>query len=403
MNKFGPGLLVTAAFIGPGTITTASKAGAGFGFALLWTVLFATAATIVFQEMSARLGLVTRRGLGEAIQTTFEQKVIRLACCGLVAAAIGFGNAAYETGNITGAAIGLSVLSDISVQTWSIILGGVAFALLLIGRYKLIERVLVVLVIMMSLTFLVTATMLRPDFGQLLKGALVPTLPDGSLLTVIGLIGTTVVPYNLFLHASSVQEKWPTTVPKPQALREARVDTSIAVALGGLITLAVISTAAAAFYERGEMTSPAEMAKQLEPLLGGPAAKILFAFGLVSAGLTSAITAPLAAAFAICGSFGWPIDLKSWRFRAIWILVLTTGTLVAASGTKSPASTILIAQAANGLLLPLIAVFLLFAVNRRDLMGEYKNGWRGNLAGGIVVLVATGLGIHTLVTRVFGG
>ena len=114
---------------------------------------------------------------------------------------------------------------------------------------------------MMSFTFLVTATMIRPDFGQLIKGAFVPTLPDGSLLTVIGLIGTTVVPYNLFLHASSVQEKWPTTVPKPQALREARVDTSIAVALGGLITLAVVSTAAAAFYGSGEMKSPAEMAK----------------------------------------------------------------------------------------------------------------------------------------------
>jgi len=129
LNKFGPGLLVTAAFIGPGTITTASKDGASFGFALLWTVLFATAATIVFQEMSARLGLVTRQGLGEAIHTTFEHKAIRWACCGLVAAAIGFGNAAYETGNITGAAIGLSVLSNVSTQAWSIMLGGAAFCL----------------------------------------------------------------------------------------------------------------------------------------------------------------------------------------------------------------------------------------------------------------------------------
>jgi manganese transport protein len=403
LKKFGPGLLVTAAFIGPGTITTASKAGASFGFALLWTVVFATAATIVFQEMSARLGLVTRQGLGEAIRTTFQNRAIRLACCLLVAAAIGFGNAAYETGNITGAAVGLSLLSDVSVQTWSILLGCAALALLSFGRYKLIERVLVVLVIMMSLTFLLTAAMVRPDVGQLLQGAFVPTLPDGSILTVIGLIGTTVVPYNLFLHASSVQEKWPTAVPKPEALREARLDTSVAVALGGLITLAVVSTAAAAFYGKGELTSAADMASQLEPLLGGPAAKLFFAFGLVSAGLTSAITAPLAAAYAICGSFGWPIDLKAWRFRSIWMIVLVIGTVMAASGAKSPASTILFAQAANGLLLPLIAVFLLFAVNRRDLMGEYKNRWRGNLAGGLVVLVAAGLGIHTLVIKVFGG
>ena len=102
-RRFGPGLLVTAAFIGPGTVTTATRAGAAFGFALLWAVGFAIVATIFLQEMSARLGLVTRQGLGEAVRSTFRQRFMRFLSCVLVAAAIGFGNAAYQTGNITGA------------------------------------------------------------------------------------------------------------------------------------------------------------------------------------------------------------------------------------------------------------------------------------------------------------
>ena len=285
-KTFGPGLLVTAAFIGPGTITTASKAGAGFGFALLWTVLFATAATIILQQMSARLGLVTRQGLGEAIRTTSRHPAIRLACGLLVTAAIGFGNAAYETGNVTGAAAGISILSGVSVQVWAVVLGSAAFVLLLVGRYKLIERVLIVLVILMSITFIVTAVMVRPDWGLMCQGAFVPSLPDGSMVTVIALIGTTVVPYNLFLHASSVREKWPESVPTKQALHESRLNTSLAVSLGGLITLAVVATAAATFFGRPELTSVSAMAQQLEPLLGGPAAKVFFASGLISAGLT---------------------------------------------------------------------------------------------------------------------
>ena len=106
-KTLGPGLLVTAAFVGPGTVTTASVAGARFGYALLWALLFSVLATIVLQEMSARLGLVTRAGLGEALRSTFTKPWLRWSCVALVVGAIGFGNAAYEAGNITGAAAGL--------------------------------------------------------------------------------------------------------------------------------------------------------------------------------------------------------------------------------------------------------------------------------------------------------
>lgn len=402
LKSLGPGLLVTAAFIGPGTVTTTSVAGTNFGFALLWAVLFAVFATVVLQEMAARLGVVSREGLGEALRTTFQNPVFKILAVLLVIVALGLGNTAFEIGNITGAALGLEALSGVSPRLWAIVIGVVAFALLISGRYKVIERVLVAMVVLMSVLFILTAiVVLRPaDVGNLLAGMFVPGIPSGSLVTVIALIGTTVVPYNLFLHASSVQEKWPESVPTRRALAESRLDTSLAIIIGGLITAAILATAAAAFFGTNtEITDGATMAEQLEPLLG-PAAKYAFAVGLLAAGLTSAITAPLATAYAISGVLGWERDLSGVKFRLVWAAVLVIGAALAALG-QSPVAIIVLAQAANGILLPVIAIFLLVVMNRSDLLREYRNGPLTNVLGIVVVLIASGLGVFRLL-QVFG-
>lgn len=397
MKSLGPGLLVTAAFIGPGTVTTASVTGAGYGYALLWALVFAIFATIVLQEMSARLGIVSREGLGEAMRGTFESVVLKLLVGALIVAAIAFGNAAFETGNITGAALGLEAILGLSTQAWSVIVGIAAFALLATGAYKVIERVLVALVIVMSVVFILTAIIVRPEIGAMLAGIFAPGIPSGALLATVALIGTTVVPYNLFLHASSVQEKWPEEIPTSRALAGSRLDATLSISLGGIITLAILATAAAAFFERGvEIEDAGQMARQLEPLLG-PSAKYFFAVGLLAAGLTSAVTAPLAAAYATSGVLGWPRDLSALRFKAVWAIIIIIGTVFAALGTE-PVQAILFAQAANGVLLPVIAVFLLFVMNRRRLLGEYRNGVVGNVLGGFVVLVATGLGLYSVLS-----
>ena len=397
LRNLGPGLLVTAAFIGPGTVTTASVAGASTGYALLWAIIFSIFATIVLQEMSARLGVVSREGLGEALRTTFDKPLIKWGAVLLVVAAITFGNAAFQTGNITGAALGLETLTGISPQIWAVVVGIVAAVLLASGAYRVIERALVALVIVMSVVFIVTAIIvIRPgDVGNILAGAFVPSIPPGALITVAALIGTTVVPYNLFLHASSVQEKWPESVPTREALIESRSDTTISIVLGGLITVAILATGAAAFFGTGtEIESAGQMAEQLEPLLG-PLAKYFFAIGILSAGVTSAVTAPLAAAYATSGALGWERNLRGLKFRVVWLIVLVVGTVLAALGTN-PVAAIVFAQAANGILLPIIAVFLLFVMNRSDLLGEFRNGTLANILGGIIVLFAAVLGVRTI-------
>jgi Mn2+/Fe2+ NRAMP family transporter len=399
VRKFGPGILVTAAFIGPGTVTTASIAGAQYGFSLLWALVFSVLATILLQEMAARLGLVTRQGLAEALRETYSGSWLGSLAILLVVAAVGFGNAAYEAGNITGAALGLQSISGVALHWWALAVGALSAALLASGIYKLIERLLVVLVLLMSVVFLLTLLMVKPDLGAMLQGLLLPSIPPGSIMTVMALIGTTVVPYNLFLQASAVQEKWPASMDTPVALRESRFDTGLSIGLGGLITLAVMSTSAAAFFGGEGNFSAANMAQQLEPLLGA-SARYFFAAGLFAAGLSSAVTAPLAAAYAVCGALGWSRDMRSSRFRLVWIAVLVSGTVFAAIGTK-PLAAILFAQAANGFLLPICAGFLLLVMNQRQRLGEYANHGLINLLGALVVLVTVALGLLKI-AQVFG-
>lgn len=391
--RFGPGALVTAAFIGPGTITTCSLAGARFGYALLWGMLFSIIATIILQEMSARLGIITHQGLGEALRKQFRNPVAKLLTAILVISAITIGNAAFETGNILGTSLGLqSILGkEIPIRVFVIITGMTAFALLYLGSYKVIEKVMIVLVIIMSLTFIATAVVISPELIELLKGMFFPSIPEGSIIALVGLIGTTVVPYNLFLHASAVSERW----NKREDIPEARLDITVSVIIGGIISMAIIVTSAVAFFGIGNsISNGVDLGLQLEPLVG-KWARYFIGTGLFAAGISSAITAPLAAAYATTGIMGWSRDLRSLRFRIIWGIILMTGIAFSLMGFK-PLEAIVFAQAANGILLPVIAIYLLWVMNSREIMDESKNSSVANAAGVIVVVVALGLGLWSI-------
>lgn len=391
--RLGPGLIITASFVGPGTVTTATVTGAGYGFALLWAILFSVITTVVLQEMAARLGLVTRAGLGGAMRTIFTHPAARWAAVLLVVVAIGVGEASYAGGDTTGTALGLATITGLPQPVVVLIVGVAVFALLATGSYRRLERLFGLLVAVMAAAFVLTAIVVGPDLAGLFEGLFVPSIPDGALLTTIALVGTTVVPYNLFLHASLVQEKW--AADTPQALREARRDTTVSLSVGGLITLAIVTTAAATMFTRGiEADSAADLGQQLEPVLG-PAAHYVVGLGLFAAGLTSATAGPLGAAYAITSVLGWSTSLSSSRFKAIWALMVIIGVVIALVG-NSPVSLIVVAQAANGILLPVVAVFLLIVMNRSGILGQRRNGPISNTIGVLVVLVVTTFGIYQL-------
>ena len=298
-------------------------------------------------------------------------------------------------GGLLGAALGIEVLTGWSPRIGALLTALAAAILLGVGTYSAIERLLTALVGLMGTAFIVTALMVAPDLPELLAGLFVPRVSAESQLTIVALIGTTVVPYNLFLHATAVQNRWSGDLPLNRALRESRIDSGFSIGLGGLITAAVVITAAAAHGESRGVTGAQDMARQLRPLLG-PAAQLTFATGLLAAGLTSAITAPLAAAYAAAGVFGWPSDIRAARFRAVWGAIIAAGALLSWIGHR-PVKAIIFAQAANGILLPFVAIFLLVIMNKKALLGAQINGLLSNLLGGLVVLVATGLGAFQFV------
>lgn len=395
MKKFGPALVVTAAFIGPGTVTTASITGANFGFGLLWALLFSVIATYILQEMASRLGLVTGKGLADVMREHFRSPIQRKGAIILVVSAIAIGNSAYQGGNLTGAALGLSNVLPMDTTMFPALLGMVAAVVLFTGKQQFIERSLIGLVAVMSMVFVVTMFLTSPDWTAVLNG-LVPSIPDGSVLSVIAIIGTTVVPYNLFLHASIVAKLKTRDVDLPAQLRNNRVDSALSIGAGGLITLAIMSCAASAFFATGNTLESGNIAQQLKPFLGDYAA-LFFGLGLAAAGLTSAITAPLAAAFAVTGIIGWKSDLKGAHFRVIWALILVCGVVIASLGIK-PLAAILFAQAANGVLLPVIAVYLIWTTSRYNIMGKHRNSILTNGIGTAVVLLVTGLGLYKVAT-----
>ncbi len=390
---FGPATLVTAAFIGPGTVTVCTLAGVNSGYTLLWALGFSIFATIVLQEMAARLGFITQDGLGSAIRKHTPEGFLRILFFFIVISAILIGNAAYEAGNISGGVLGLDLLIG-KFKVWPLVIGGIAGIFLFLGKYKHLENLLIGLVILMSLCFIITAILLKPSFSMIAQG-FVPS-SSADFLTVLALIGTTVVPYNLFLHASSVSEKYKADA----SLSDIRRENFVSIFLGGLVSMAILIVAATATQGvRVEINSASDMALQLEPVLGSWA-KYVMAIGLFAAGISSAITAPLAAAYAARGIFGWEKTKNTIQFKAVWGFILLVGVLFSSLGFK-PITIIKFAQIANGLLLPIIAIYLLYMMNKKELLGKHSNSLLQNILGLFVILITLLLSFKIL-NSVFG-
>jgi Mn2+/Fe2+ NRAMP family transporter len=371
--------VIAAAFIGPGTVTTAARAGSDFRFALAWALLFSVVACLVLQEASGRITVLTGKELGEAIRGRFAGSGWNRSIPFLAALGIILGCAAFEAGNLLGGVAGLRLIVDASPATLTLIAGVAAALLLATGNTRWIARVAGALVAVMGVAFLVTAVRLGPDLGELLRGLLVPRIPVGGTVLVLGLVGTTVVPYNLFLGSALARDC---------KIEEMRWGLAVAVIGGGVISLGVLVVGSALGggleYER--------LAAVLGDRLGRGAGASL-AIGLFAAGFTSAVT------------LGEKDDPKwmenSLRYRAVWLGVLVIGMAFGIADVR-PIPVIILAQAFNGLLLPLVAVFLWIAMNDRDLLGDGVNSRLQNLVMGVVVLVCIGLGLRGLIAAVRG-
>lgn len=393
-KALGPGFLIVGSFIGPGTVTSSTRAGAGYGFELLWCIVFSVIAVIVMQGMAARLGIITQRDLSENLLVAFKDSpAIKNLLAGIVAIAITIGGFAYMSGDLTGTAIGVSALTGIPTSIVAPIWGAIILVLLSLpgDSLKYLEKLLGTCVVLMALVFLITMFIVKPDMGELFAG-LVPSIPEaGGLMVCLSLIGTTVVPYNIFLHAASAKRTWKT----PEELPLCNFGTVIPMLIGGIVTGAILITSAAVMKGM-PVNNAMDMAVQLEPSLGSFALPFM-AIGLVAAGISSAVITPIGVSYVLAGLFGWETNRSDRRFFFTNVAVLITGIVIAGFGFN-PVALIMAAQAVNGVVLPVVVGVTLYLTSITRIMGEYKNSGLEMALGTAIFAISLYLGLSSVIS-----
>jgi len=397
----GPGIITANADNDAGGITTYSLAGAQFGYDLLWTLIPITLALVVVQEMGARMGAVTGKGLADLIRERFGIKVALFVMIILVAANFGVTMAEFSGLAAGGEIFGLPKYLTLPVAAVSI------WLLVVKGTYKAVEKVFLV-ISSFYLTYIISGFLANPPWGQVLVAIATPRIhaETAYFLMAIGVIGTTITPLMQFYLQSAVVEKG-------TSIREygyIRAD----VYVGSLITdvvafFIVLACGTTIFAQHLAVNSAADAAQALGPLAGQYASG-LFALGLLNASLLSASIVPLSTSYYVCEAFGWERGVRfSFKEAPIFLGLYTAIIALAAGIVIIPGAPLLhimfLSQVANGLLLPFILVFMLFLVNNRSLMGKYTNGPAFNLVAwltvGVIILLTAAL-VVSYVTGAMG-
>jgi Mn2+/Fe2+ NRAMP family transporter len=367
----GPGFITANVDNDPGGILTYSQAGAKFGYALLWTLIPTTVALIVVQEMAARMGAVTGKGLSDLIREEFGLRATFFTM--MVLGLADFGNIVTE---FAGLASGMAIFGVIKYL--AVPVGAVAVWMLIVrGSYKPVERILIVFSLI-YFTYPISAFMAKPDWNDALRNSFFPTSwsNDPSYLAmVVGLIGTTITPWMQFYLQASVVERGVDKKHYPLC----RLDVIIGCIVTDVIAYFIVVACAATIYhsKNPEITDVGQAALALAPFAGKFAA-MLFAIGLVNASLLSAAVLPLATAYNICEGLGFESGVDK-RFSEApifyWLYTLLIGGAAAVVLIPHlPLLKIMLwSQVANGILLPFVLIYMLMLVNRPRLMGEYRN------------------------------
>jgi Mn2+/Fe2+ NRAMP family transporter len=391
----GPGFITANVDNDPGGILTYSQAGAKYGYALLWTLIPTTIALIVVQEMAARMGAVTGKGLSDLIREEFGLRMtfFTMTVLGLA----DFGNIAAEFAGLASGTEIFGVSKYISVPIGA----AVVWLVIVRGSYKPVERVLI-LFSLIYFTYPVSAYLGHPDWKLALHDTIVPQFSSdpGYLMMIVGLIGTTITPWMQFYLQASIVEKG---VSK-RDYHLSRADVVLGCIVTDVIAFFIVVACAATIFKASprEITDVGEAAKALAPF-AGQFASLLFAVGLVNASLLSAAILPLATAYNICEGLGFESGVdKRFKeapiFYGLYTLLIVCGAGVVLIPKMPLLKLILLSQVANGMLLPFVLIFMMLLINKPRVMGEYCNSWLGNAIAGatsVIMIVLTAALIWT--------
>ncbi|MDR1088783.1 MAG: divalent metal cation transporter [Coriobacteriales bacterium] len=394
----GPGIIAELAGNDAGGISTFSIAGANYGLTMLWTVPVALIFLMVVQEIAARLGAKTGKGFAALIRENYG---IRLTTFAMLALAIA--NSGTTLSEFAGIAAGMELFG---VNKYiAVPLAGLAvWALLMGGSYRRTQRIFLI-ISLVFLVYVVAAFVSRPNWGEVALHTIVPTaLPNAGFISlVIAMIGTTVAPWMIFFGQSNVVEKGSTV----KDLFFLRADVFIGAVVACLVVWFIMITTGTVLYERGIVVDDAAAAAQaLEPTVG-PAAEYLFGAGLVGASFLAACVLPLTTSYAICEAFGWERGADAtWNeapaYKGIITGIIVISCIIVLLPQIDLMYVMLTAQVVNGILLPILLIFLVLTANNRNVMGANRNGRLSNVLSCITIGAIIGLTLALFVFQILG-
>jgi manganese transport protein len=361
----GPAFLCSVAYMDPGNFATNIQAGAKYGYSLLWVALAANIIAMLFQGLSARLGIVTNHNLAELCRTHFPRPAV-LAMWGVSEIAA----MATDLAEFLGGAIGLSLLFGMPLLAGMVVTGIATYAILAIqGRgFRPIELVITGLVSVIGVCYLIELFLLPPDWRLAVIGAVVPTLPDAGAVTLaVGMVGATVMPHAIYLHSSLTQNRAParTDVERHALLRFSDIEVLVALGIAGLVNMAMVMMAATAFHAGHEDVAEIETAYRTLIPLFGVAAGGVFMMSLIASGLSSSAVGTMAGQVIMQGFVGFRIPLVVRR-----LVTMVPAFAVVAWGVNATEALIM-SQVVLSLALPVPMVALLLLMRRCDVMGAY--------------------------------
>ncbi len=388
ISYLGPGFFVTIGFIDPGNWATNVAAGSAFGYDLLWVITLSTLTLMLWQHISAHLGIVTGKCLAEAVREHVRPAPAMLYGVTAMGACV-----ATAVAEVLGAAIALELLFHIPLRVGALLAALVVGVLVWSQGYRSVERLVLAFLTAIGICYLVELALVKPDFHQTALHLVTPRLSSQSILVAMGVLGAVVMPHNLYLHSEVIQRReWDLTeeTQRRRLLRYEFLDTLLAMLAGMLINTAMIIVAAAAFHDRGVViTALPQAAETLRPI-AGPMAGLVFALGLLFAGVSSSVTAAIAGGTTFSGYLGQETDLQGRWFRLGALLTLAPA-VIAIMFVHDPLRALILSQVCLSVQLPLTMLPLLLLTNSRRVMGKFANGWFEMGA-----MLVTGLGIVAL-------
>ena len=395
LKYIGPGLLVTVGFIDPGNWASNFAAGSEFGYSLLWVVTLSTVMLIVLQHNVAHLGIVTGLCLSEAATRYTPRWVSRPLLGTAVLASI-----STSLAEILGGAIALEMLFGIPIVWGAVLTAAFVAVMLFTNSYKRVERVIIAFVSVIGLSFIYELFLVDVDWGQAARGWVTPTLPQGSMLIVMSVLGAVVMPHNLFLHSEVIQSheynrRDDASIRK--MLKYELFDTLFSMLVGWAINSAMILLAATAFHSQGVQVEELQQAESLlQPLLGGGAG-LVFALALLMAGISSTITSGMAAGSIFAGMFGESYYIKDSHSQVGVVLSLGLALLLIFF-IGDPFKGLLVSQMVLSIQLPFTVFLQVYLTSSRKVMGQYANSRWSSFVLYSIASVVTALNVMLLVS-----